>query len=53
MENNNMICPLSMSGEYDYPLTPCQYKCCAWWVEDAQKCAILVLAETQRKVVKK
>ena len=26
---------------------------CAWWCEDAQKCAILVMAETQRKAVKK
>lgn len=31
----------------------CDENLCAWWCEDARKCAILVLAETQRKAVKK
>lgn len=51
-----MSCPMS----YNIPADAAEngaYECieeyCAWWCEDAQKCAILVLAETQRKAVKK
>lgn len=31
----------------------CEESLCAWWCEDAQKCALLVIAESQRKAVKK
>ena len=44
----NVLPNLSNDSTYD-----CARSRCAWWCEDAQKCAILVLAETQRKAVKK
>lgn len=53
---NKPGCPMSynvppdMSNGHTYD---CMGERCAWWCGDAQKCAILVLAETQRKVVKK
>lgn len=31
----------------------CDESLCAWWCEDAQKCALLVSAASQRKAVKK
>ena len=42
--------PPGMSNDRSYN---CLEGHCAWWCKDAQKCAILVLAETQRKAVKK
>lgn len=57
MNNENKIgCPMtynippsrSINRSYN-----CVEELCAWWVEDAQKCALLVLAESQRKAVKK
>lgn len=42
--------PPGMSNDRSYD---CVEGRCAWWVEDAQKCAVLVMAETQRKAVKK
>lgn len=53
---NKPCCPMSfnvppnMSNDSTYN---CVRSRCAWWCEDAQKCAVLVLAETQRKAVKK
>lgn len=53
---NKPGCPMSynvppgMSNDHTYD---CMEERCAWWCEDAQKCAVLVLAETQRKTVKK
>lgn len=32
---------------------PCDKEKYGWWSEDSQKCAILVAAETMKKVVKK
>lgn len=49
-------CPMPSNVPYDMA-TNDTYNCmgerCAWWCEDAQKCAVLVLAESQRKAVKK
>lgn len=53
--NKKQLCPMTYnvpperSDELNYD---CIKSLCAWWVEDAQKCAMLVLAETQRKAVK-
>lgn len=42
--------PNDMATDYTYT---CIKELCAWWCEDAQKCAVLVMAESQRKAVKK
>lgn len=53
---NKPYCPMSfntppnLSNDSTYD---CVRSRCAWWCEDSQKCAVLVLAETQRKAVKK
>ena len=50
-----IFCPMTFNipeSESAYPTSQCAKDGCAWWSEDAQKCAILVLAETQRKAVK-
>jgi hypothetical protein len=44
----NVSPDVASDGTYD-----CVKERCAWWCEDAQKCAVLVLVETQRKAVKK
>lgn len=44
-------CPLSMSAPADIDLLPCTEKC-AWWDEEAQACAMLVLARAAKKVSK-
>lgn len=55
-DDNKPGCPMSynvpsnMSNDYTYN---CMEELCAWWSEDAQKCAIVVMAEAQRKAVKK
>ena len=43
------ICPLSMSCPEDIPLCPCQKQRCAWWDEDSQDCAAVVLARAMKK----
>lgn len=40
-----MKCPITGS--------PCDREQCGWWSENSQQCAILVAAESMRKVVKK
>ena len=49
-----LVVPLTstMSCPSDIPLTPCQQGRCAWWNEEAQACAILVLARAAKKVSK-
>jgi len=42
METEKKICPLSMS-------CPCQEQRCAWWDEDSQDCAAVVLARAMKK----
>lgn len=55
-DNTKSSCPMSFNvppidaSNHTYD---CLESRCAWWVEDAQKCAILVMAESQRKAVKK
>ena len=49
METEKKICPLSMSCSEDVPLCPCQEQQCAWWDEDAQTCALLVIAKALKK----
>lgn len=56
MSDENFIgCPMSfnvppeLSNDRTYD---CMENRCAWWSEDAQKCAILIIAESQRKVAK-
>lgn len=56
MNNENKIgCPMTynippnMSKNRTYN---CVEELCAWWCEDARKCALLVLAGTQRKAAK-
>lgn len=39
-----------MSCSSDIPLTPCQQGRCAWWDEETQMCAMLVLARAAKKV---
>lgn len=47
------ICPLCFSNsDPDMLYQKCENEKCAWWSEDSQKCAILILAESQRKVMK-
>ena len=48
-ENEKKICPLSMSCPEDIPLCPCQKQRCAWWDEDSQDCAAVVLARAMKK----
>ena len=43
METEQKICPLSMSRPEDIPPRPCQKQRCAWWDEDSQDCAAVVL----------
>ena len=44
------ICPLTMRVEpTGFSLTSCQQEACAWWDEDAQCCAVSVLAKTLKK----
>lgn len=45
MENDKKLCPLSQGT------VMCDPKC-AWWDEDAQACAVLVMAKTMRKVTR-
>lgn len=55
-DTNKPGCPMAynvppdMSNKHTYD---CMEERCAWWCEDAQKCAVLVMAEIQRKAVKK
>ena len=49
MENEKKICPLSMSYPKDTSLCPCQKQMCAWWDEDSQACALLVMAKALKK----
>lgn len=51
--NDHEICPMSIPCPTDTPLMMCQHEKCAWWDEDAQKCAMLVLAQAMKKVSKK
>ena len=47
MENEpKKYCPLNPSA--DEVLTCCQERC-AWWDEDAQACALLVIAKALKK----
>ena len=41
--------PPDMANDRSYT---CMKSRCCWWVEEAQKCAVLVMAESQRKAVK-
>lgn len=43
---NKCFCPLNPSEDTALPC--CQEKC-AWWDEDAQACAVLVIAKAARK----
>lgn len=45
MENDKKLCPLSQGTVMCGPK-------CAWWDEDAQACAVLVIAKTMRKVTR-
>lgn len=48
------ICPLCFfNPNPDMPYQKCENEECSWWCEEAQKCAILVIAETQRKEARK
>ena len=49
METEKKICPLSMSCPEDISLCPCQEQRCAWWDEDSQDCAAVVLARAMKK----
>ena len=49
MENEKKICPLSISSPSDTPLCLCQKEMCAWWDEDSQDCAAVVLARVMKK----
>lgn len=49
MESEKKICPLSMSLPPDTPLSVCQKQRCAWWDEDSQDCAAVVLARAIKK----
>lgn len=49
MENEKKICPLSMSCPGDIPLCTCQKQRCAWWDEDSQDCAAVVLMRAIKK----
>ena len=50
MENKtNIYCPLNASTD---EVLPCCRERCAWWDEDAQACALLVMAKAVRKVSK-
>lgn len=40
-----MMCPITGSQ--------CNRDRCGWWSENSQQCAVLVAAESMRKVVKK
>lgn len=49
---SDTICPLSISSPDDpdnLPLVPCRRGECAWWDEDAQKCAVLVIARAVKR----
>nr|DAH92259.1 MAG TPA: hypothetical protein [Caudoviricetes sp.] len=46
---NKQYCPLNAAT--DEVLHCCREKC-AWWDEDAQACAVLVIAKTMRKVTR-
>lgn len=46
---NKVYCPLNPDTEQ--PLPCCKEKC-AWWDEDAQACAVMVLAKAVRKVTR-
>lgn len=49
METEKEICPLSISRPKDTPFYPCQKQRCAWWDEDSQDCAAVVLARAMKK----
>lgn len=49
METEKKICPLSMSHPKDIPFYACQKQMCAWWDEDSQDCAAVVLARAMKK----
>lgn len=49
METERKICPLSASCPEDTLLLHCQKDRCAWWDEDAQSCAVLVLVKAMKK----
>ena len=42
-KNDTRYCP------EDIPLCPCQKQRCAWWDEDSQDCAAVVLARAMKK----
>lgn len=46
---NKQYCPLNAAT--DEVLHCCREKC-AWWDEDTQACAVLVIAKTMRKVTR-
>lgn len=45
METETKICPLLK----DRALEPCRKQMCAWWDEDSQDCAAVVLARAIKK----
>lgn len=49
MENSKKLCPLNASMD---EVLPCCQEKCAWWDEDAQACALLVIARTSKKVTR-
>lgn len=46
---NKLNCPMNADIEN---ILPCCEEKCAWWDEDAQACALLVLARAVRKVTR-
>ncbi len=47
MENKTKIyCPLNASTD---EVLPCCQERCAWWDEDAQACALMVIAKALKK----
>ena len=45
MEIKNKVCPLNPKIDKGYYC----HELCAWWDEDSQKCAILVLARAMKE----
>lgn len=46
---NKQYCPLNAATD---EVLHCYREKCAWWDEDAQACAVLVIAKTMRKVTR-
>lgn len=55
-DQKKSLCPMTFNipPEETYDSTPyCVQERCAWWNEECQKCAMVILADSVRKQVKK